>query len=139
MSAAIHQEFVLWDGGVWSKLVEFVKATAPTLADKGTPLRVIVTEEELDRLDVQIRYYFGVTVKTIAEQAWINGHQFDKDAWHEELAKMFLPTREIVTPSGEIVLKRSSVARGHISVKRMAKFTQEVEAYATSELGVVFE
>lgn len=137
--AALYREFTLRDGGVWSSLVAFVKSNAKAFADKGTPLRVIVTEEEIDRLDEQIRYYFGVIVKSIAEQAWIEGRRFDKDAWHEELAKMFLPTREITTPSGEIILKRSSVARGHISLKRMTKYIKEVEAYAASELGVIFE
>ncbi|MFM0630748.1 recombinase [Paraburkholderia xenovorans] len=137
--ATLYREFTLRDGGVWSSLVAFVKSNAPAFADKGTPLRVIITEEETDRLDEQIRYYFGVVVKTIAEQAWIEGRQFSKEAWHEELAKMFLPTREITTPSGELVLKRSSIARGQISLKRMTKFTKDVEAYASTDLGVVFE
>jgi hypothetical protein len=137
--ATLYREFTLRDGGVWSSLVAFVKSNAPAFADKGTPLRVIVTEEEVDRLDEQINYYFGVVVKTISAQAWIEGQRFSKEAWHEELAKMFLPAREIITPSGEIIQKRSSIARGKISLKRMTKFIKEVEAYAAAELGVEFD
>lgn len=139
MSDVLYREFILRDGGVWSALVAFVKSNAAAFVERGTPLRVIITEEEMDRLDVQINFYFGVVVKTISEQAWIQGSQFSKDAWHQELAKMFLPTKEIITPSGEIILKRSSVARGQISLKKMTKFIKEVEAYAATELGVCFE
>jgi hypothetical protein len=139
MSAALYKEFVLRDGGIWNLLVAFVKANAPSFAEKGTPLRVIITEEEVDRLDAQIAFYFGVVIKTIADQAWVGGKQFSKEAWHEELAKMFLPTKEIITPSGEIILKRSSVARGQISIKKMAKYTTEVQAYASTELAVEFQ
>lgn len=135
----LHREFVLSGPGVWPTLTRLVKENAAAFAKKGTPLRVIVTEEEVDRLDTQIAYYFGVVVRNIAEQVWIGGKQFSKDAWHEELAARFLPTRELVTPSGEIVLKRSSVARGQISVKRMTQYVQEVEAWAASEYGVRFQ
>jgi hypothetical protein len=138
MSAALYREFVISTPSVASILWRFLKLNASVFASKGTPLRVIVTEEEMDRLDEQIAYYFGVTVKTIAEQVWINGRQFDKDAWHEELAKKFLPTRELLLPDGEIILKRSSIARGKISLKKMTAYIQEVEAYAASELGVEF-
>lgn len=139
MSAALYREFVISTPAVASILVNFLKSNAGVFADKGTPLRVIVTEEEMDRLDEQIAYYFGVTIKTIAEQVWISGRQFDKDAWHEELAKKFLPTKELLLPDGEIILKRSSIARGKISLKKMTTYIQEVEVYAATELGVVFD
>lgn len=139
MSDTLYREFVLSTPSIGSILVNFLKSNAAAFVEKGTPLRVIVTEEEMDRLDEQIAYYFGVVIKTIAEQVWLNGRQFDKDEWHEELAKKFLPTRELNTPSGEIILKRSSIARGKISLKKMTAYIQEAESYAASELGVVFD
>lgn len=136
---SLYREFTLRDSADAAAMVSFIKSNAGAFVEKGTPLRVIVTEEEMDRLDEQIKYYFGVVVKTIAEQVWLQGRRFDKDAWHEQLAKQFLPTKELIMPDGEIVLKRSSIARGQISLKRMTKFIQEVEAYAASEHGVRFE
>lgn len=136
---SLYREFTLRSPADAGAMVNFIKSNAAAFVDKGTPLRVIVTEEEMDRLDEQIKYYFGVVVKAIAEQVWVAGRQFDKDVWHEQLAKQFLPTKELVMPDGEIVLKRSSIARGQISLKRMGKYLQEVEAYAATEHGVRFE
>lgn len=136
---SLYREFTLRDTADAVAMVAFIKSNAGAFVEKGTPLRVIVTEEEMDRLDEQIKYYFGVVVKAIAEQVWLQGRRFSKDEWHEHLAKQFLPTKELVMPDGEIVLKRSSIARGQISLKRMTKFIQEVEAHAATEYGVEFE
>jgi hypothetical protein len=99
---------------------------------------VIITEEEMDRLDEQIAYYFGPCMKQICEQAWVNGSQFSKEVWHEHFAGLFLPSSELVMPSGEIVIKRGSIARGKISLKKMTAYIQAVEAYAATELSVEF-
>jgi hypothetical protein len=137
--SALYREFTLRSPHEAGAMLSFVKSNAAAFAEKGTPLRVIVTEDEMDRLDEQIRYYFGVVIKAMAEQIWLEGRQFTKDAWHELMARKFLPAKEVLMPDGEIVLKRASIARGQIGVKAMAKFTQEVESYAASEHGVEFE
>lgn len=139
MSATIYREFTLSAPAVWTAVTAFVKANAAAMVSKGKALRIIVTEDDADRLDEQIAYYFGVVIKTISEQAWVDGRQFSKDAWHEQLARDFLPPIEIQLPDGEIVIRRQSIARGKIGVKAMAKFTQDVTVFAASELGVVFE
>jgi hypothetical protein len=139
MTQALYREFVLDKPSIGSMLVNFLKSNAAAFVEKGTPLRVIVTEEEMDRLDVQIAYYFGPLMKQVCEQAWVEGRQFSKEVWHEHFAKLFLPAKELVMPDGEVVVKRGSIARGQISLKKMAEFTREVEAFATTELGVVFD
>lgn len=135
----LYREFTINGATDWAHVVTMVKANAPAMAEKGTPLRVIVTEEAQDRLDDQIRYYFGVVIRTISEQVWLAGKQYTKEAWHELLAKQFLPGKEVVLPDGEIVTRRQSIARGHISLKAMTKYIRDVEAYAGSELGVRFD
>lgn len=139
MSETLYREFTLSTPAVATVLVNFLKSNCGAFAEKGTPLRVIVTEEEADRLDEQIAYYFGPLMKQVAAQAWVGGRQFSKEVWHEYFAKLFLPATEIVLPDGEIVTKRGSIARGRISLKRMTQFIKEVEAHAASELNVVFE
>jgi hypothetical protein len=139
VSQALYREFVLDTPAIGAVLVHFLKSNAAAFVDKGTPLRVIVTEEEMDRLDVQIAYYFGPLIKQICAQAWVKGRQHSKEVWHEHFAKLFLPSKELIMPDGETVVKRGSIARGHISLKKMNVFLLEVEAYAAQELGVILE
>lgn len=139
MSETLYREFVLDGPQVARILWAFLKSNCKPFADKGTPLRVIVTEEEMDRLDEQLKYYWGPCLKQIAENAWVEGRKYSKESWHENFAKSFLPSHEIVLPDGEIVIKRGSIARGKISMKAMTKFLMEVESYAASELGVMFD
>lgn len=136
MSDTLYREFVITGPGPWGALIAFLKGNVRAFIERKRPLRVIVVEDDQDRLDEQIRYYFGVTVRAIAEQAWVNGQRFSKEAWHEQLARMFLPAKEVILPDGEVIQKRASIARGQIGIKAMAEFTQQVEAYAASELGV---
>ena len=139
MSSTLYREFTLNGPAVAKILWNFLKANCQAFMERGTPLRVIVTEEEVDRLDEQIRYYFGPCMKQITEQAWVGGRQYSKEVWHEHFAKLFLPATELTLPDGEVVIKRGSIARGKISMKAMTKFLLEVESYAATELGVCFD
>lgn len=134
---ALHQEFTLRSPLVWQSLVDFVRQHAKPANDAGRPLRVILTDEDADRLDEQIAFYFGVVVKATTEQAWVAGRQYSKQSWHEYFAEMFLPLIEVELPNGQLITRRQSIARGKIGVRAMAKFTEEVEAYVASELGVM--
>lgn len=135
----LYREFTMDTPAAGVVLVNFLKSNCASFVEKGTPLRVIVTEEEMDRLDEQIGYYFGACIKQITEQAWVNGKQYSKEVWHEHFAKLFLPATELALPDGEIVIKRGSIARGKISLKKMNIFVREVEAFATTELSVEFD
>lgn len=139
MTQSLYREFTLDGPSVARILWNFLKANCQAFADRGTPLRVIVTEEEMDRLDEQIAYYFGPCMRQIVDQAWIDGRQYSKEVWHEYFAKMFLPGTEITLPDGEIAMRRGSIARGKIGVKAMSKFLLQVESFAATELGVVFD
>jgi len=135
----LYREFVLRDEADARAMWQFVKSNAKPFAERGQPLRIIATDEDQDRLDEQIAYYFGVVIKSLVENAWADGQRFSKKAWHEYMAEMFLPPIEMKLPNGETKIRRQSIARGEIGVKAMAKFTQEVEAYAATEHGIEFE
>ncbi|MFY1939510.1 recombinase [Achromobacter xylosoxidans] len=136
MSDAVHREFLLTGEVPAGALWQFVKSNARAFAERGHPLRVIVTDEEEDRLDQQIRFYFGVVIKAVAEQVWVDGRKFSKESWHEHFARKFLPPTEMVLPDGEVVIVRASIARGKIGVRAMAAFTEEVLAEIATEHGV---
>lgn len=137
MTAALYREFTLKNGGVWSAVVAFVRANAAAFASRGEPLRVIVTAEERQRNLQQNRFYWGAILKSISEQAWVEGRRFDKDAWHEYFARKFGISDELVLPDGEIITRRRSTTQ--MTVGEFSTYLDEVQAYATGELGVQFE
>ncbi|RQS29427.1 MULTISPECIES: recombination protein NinB [unclassified Burkholderia] len=137
MTAALYREFTLKNGSVWSTLVAFVRANAPAFASKGEPLRVIVTAEERQRNQQQNRFYWGAVLKQISEQAWVEGRQFDKDAWHEFFARKYGVCDELVLPDGEIITRRKSTTQ--MSVGEFSTYLNQIQAYAAGELGVEFD
>lgn len=134
---ALYREFPLRSGAVWPAVVSFVKANAQVFAERGEPLRVIVTADEKKRNSQQNRMYWGAILKQISEQSWVNGRQFDKDVWHEHLARKFGINEEMTLPDGEIIIKRKSTT--DMSVGEFSDYMNQIQAYATSELGVEFE
>ncbi|PRH37750.1 recombination protein NinB [Burkholderia gladioli] len=137
MSAALYREFVIRNGSIWSNVVAFVRANAKVFADRGEPLRVIVTAEEKQRNAAQNRLYWGAILRSIAEQAWVDGRQFDKDAWHEYFARLYGVSDELTLPDGEIILRRKSTSQ--MSVGEFSTYLNQIQAYAANELGVEFE
>ncbi|WP_369050490.1 recombination protein NinB [Burkholderia gladioli] len=137
MSAALYREFVIRNGSIWSNVVAFVRANAKVFADRGEPLRVIVTAEERQRNAAQNRLYWGAILRSIAEQAWVDGRQFDKDAWHEYFARLYGVADELTLPNGEIILRRKSTSQ--MSVGEFSTYLNQIQAYAANTLGVEFE
>lgn len=137
MSAAIYREFVLQTPAAWHSLVAFIRSNASACADNGNPLRLIVTSDEKKRNAEQNKRYWGHVLKSIAEQAWVSGKQFDKDTWHEYLARRFGICEDVTLPDGEIIQRRKSTTL--MTVGEFADYMTQVEVYAASELGVEFE
>lgn len=135
--AALYREFSLRTPSMWQALFTFVKANWQAVTDRGGCLRVIVTEDEKKRSVEQNRRYWGPVLTTIAEQAWVNGRTFHKDCWHEMFGRMFGVCDELVLPDGEIVTRRLSTTQ--MTVGQFSEFMTRVEAYAATELGVVFD
>lgn len=137
MSAAIYREFVLRTPAAWHSLVAFIRQNAQACADAESPLRLIVTSEDRKRNAEQNKRYWGHVLREIAGQAWVAGRQFDKDTWHEYLARRFGVCEDVTLPDGEIVQRRKSTAQ--MSVCEFADYMTQCEAYAATELGVQFE
>ncbi len=133
---ALYREFRLHNANVWPSLVAFVKANAAVFADRGQPLRLIVTADEKKRNAVQNRFYFGVVLRDIAEQSWVDGKQFSKDVWHEHLARMFGVCEDMTLPDGEIIVRRKSTT--DMTVGEFSEYLNQVQAYAAGTLGVEF-
>lgn len=133
----LYREFPLRTPSAWTALVAFVKANAQACVDRGHALRIIVTADEKKRSSEQNRRYWKLVITAIADQAWVNGRQFDKDTWHEWYARKYGVMTEIVLPNGEIVTRRKSTSE--MSVSEFSDYMSRVEADAAQELGVIFE
>lgn len=133
----MYREFVLRSPAVWQAFVAVVKSNAKAFADRGEPLRVILTSEATKRNAEQNRRLWGFVYKAISEQAWVNGRRYDPDVWHEMLARKYGICDEVTLPDGEIITRRKSTTQ--MTVSEFAEYMTRVEAYAASELGVSFQ
>jgi NinB protein len=115
------------------QLWAFLRANWRAMAEAGKPLAVSITEAKSKRSTDQNRRYWAL-VTDIAEQAWVDGKQFSKDAWHEHLARSFGVCKEVTLPSGEIVLVREST--GDMDVQTFSAFMTKIEVFAAQELGI---
>lgn len=95
--------------------------------------RWVLTVTRRKRTKAQNRRYWGNGVlKQIAEQATVNGRLFSATVWHEQFKRQFIGVEEL--PDGSIQGKSST----GLSTAEFCAFSDQVEAYAATELGVTF-
>jgi hypothetical protein len=135
MADILYREFTLTSKSVWVNLIALLKANAQAFIERNTPLRIIVTNDAKPRSTEQNARYWAL-LTTVADNAWINGQRFSKEVWHEHYARLYLPLNEVILPSGEIVLVRSTTTR--LKVPEFANYMTQIEANAVTELGVEF-
>ena len=95
--------------------------------------RWVLKVERMKRTSRQNRRYWGGGVlKQIAEQATVNGKLFSAETWHEQFKRMFIGVIEL--PNGEVIGASST----KLTTAEFCIFSDQVEAYASTELGVTF-
>lgn len=95
--------------------------------------RLVLTCKPHKRTPAQNRRYWGRGVLAqIAEQATVGGRLFSADVWHEQFKRQFIGVEEL--PNGEVIGKSST----GLTTAEFCEFCDQVEAYAATELGVVF-
>ena len=70
--------------------------------------------------------------REIAEQAAVNGRLYPAEVWHELAKRKFVGVVEL--PNGDVVGKSTT----ELSTAEFSNFCDQVEAWAASELNVVF-
>lgn len=78
------------------------------------------------------RYWGNGVLAQVAAQAVVNGRLYSAECWHEQFKRMFIGVDEL--PNGEVIAKSSA----NLTTAEFCQFCDEVEAYAATELGVVF-
>ena len=99
--------------------------------DSAHPLEVVIRAYKAKRSSEANRYYWRM-LHEVAEQAWIAGKQYSADAIHEYCKRQFLGTVEL--PGGGVV----GISTATLNTAEFAAYTEQVEAWAASELGVMF-
>jgi len=107
----------------------------------GHRLHVEVRLHEDAKTDRQRRYYHGVVLKTIAQQARPHGQQFPLAVWKEHFRAEYLGHKTVTTKNpltGKKVRRRQRVSTEDLGVKGYSQLIDRVSAFAATELGVSF-
>lgn len=116
-------------------------AVAKCVIDNGRPARLVAREHEDDRSLQQNRYYWGVVLPEISEQASIAGVRYASEAWHELFRRQFLGYEiEKVRVAGrkKPVINRRLKSTAKLKVKPFSDYLDKVQAFAATDLGVRF-
>lgn len=107
----------------------------------GHRLHVEVRLQEDAKTDRQRRYYHGVVLKTIAQQARPNGAQYPLAVWKEHFRAEYLGHKTVTSKNpltGKKVRRRVRVSTEDLGVKGYSQLIDRVSAFAATELGVSF-
>jgi hypothetical protein len=95
--------------------------------------RWVLSVSRRKRTPAQNRRYWGKGVLAqIAQQAVVNGKLYPAEVWHEQFKRQFIGVIEL--PNGQVVGKSST----ELNTAEFCAFSDQVEAYAATELGVTF-
>lgn len=126
ISIDLHNRVQAW-AAIKAQLFPFLQ----TVLQGGN--RWVLTVGKRKRTKPQNRRYWGKGVLAqIAEQAAPGGKLYPADVWHEQFKRQFIGVIEL--PNGDVVGKSST----GLSTSDFCIFCDQVEAYAATELGVVF-
>lgn len=107
----------------------------------GDKLEIEIRLHEDALTDKQRRYYHGVILKEIAQQARPNGEVYPMAVWKEHFRKEFLGFKTVTTKNpltGKRVRQRKRVSTEDLGVKAYSQLIERVTAFAVTDLGVVF-
>lgn len=134
--------------GAWDEPVQarqhFTNVVAPwckSMWAAGHRLHVEVRLHEDAKTDRQRRYYHGVVLKSIADQARPNGQQYPLAVWKEHFRAEYLGHKTVTSKNpltGKKVRRRVRVSTEDLGVKGYSQLIDRVSAFAATELGVTF-
>lgn len=139
----VLKTFILWAPEAAAELVAFLKAHARPAVEAKKPLQVVVSHYKPKRTNASNRYLWKAVLEPIAEQAMVNQTYMPEEAWHEWLKRRFLPEMCAAGipkwqhwPDGERTL---AMGTSDLNSAEMAEYVERVQAFAVTELGVVYD
>ncbi len=104
-------------------------------------LAVTIEPEDDAKTVQQGKFYWGVILMQISEQARIEGQRYTVDAWHELFKRQMLPRVSkhtyVAGRKRPVVTTTLGTTKG-LGIKKMSAFIEKVIAFAAGDLGVQF-
>lgn len=119
----------------------FVVPWCRNMMKAGHRLAVEIRLAEDAKTDQQRKYYHGVILKEIAEQAKANGQKFPLAIWKEHFRGEYLgfKTVSFINPlTGRKSRRRVRISTEGLGVRAYNQLIERVTAFAVTELGVEF-
>ena len=107
----------------------------------GHAVSVTLRTYEDDKSDRQRRYYHGIVLRAIAQQARPNGERFPFKVWKEHFRAEYLGTERVtrVNPlTGETWQEDRRISTEDLGIRAYSNLIDRVSAFAATELGVTF-
>lgn len=133
---------------VWSSQEQarasFLQRVAPWCMEQwaaGRRLELELRLHEDAKTDRQRKYYHGVVLTTIAQQARPDGRSYPVGVWKEHFRSEYLGFKTITTTNpltGRRLRRRQRISTEDLGVRAYSKFIDRVSAFAATELGVSF-
>ena len=123
------------------QLTEQTWPWAKSMMMAGHALALEIRLAEDAKTDKQRRYYHGVILKEIAQQARVNEHKFALAVWKEHFRAEYLGFKTVtfVNPmTGKKSRRRVRKSTEDLGVRAYSKLIDQVTAFACTELGVEF-
>ncbi len=108
---------------------------------QSVPVHIKVCEAELNRTVEANRYYWGIVLKEVSEQACIDGQRWSVDAWHELFKRQFLGYEIIkfkIAGKKKTQVKRQLKSTAGLKIKAFSLYLDKVIAFAVTDLSVQF-
>ena len=105
-------------------------------------LRIVLGFDREDKSTKQRRFYHGVVLMQISQQAVVCGVRYAMEVWKEQMRRQFLPDEFVsvrMPGAKRATPQRRRVSTESLSVKQYSHLIDQVIAYAVTELGVVFD
>ncbi len=114
---------------------------AQQLIQMGKPVKLTCQEFEFDRTAQANRFYWGVVLREISEQARVCGQRYTAEAWHSLFKRQHLGyeiKRETVAGRKRKVVIRRLRSTSDLKHRAFSEYLEKCMAYAATELGVRF-
>jgi hypothetical protein len=131
----MQRTFILRNDNFAQALWAFLRVNWKAFAEQGRPLAVTIAEHKAKRNAEQNKKLHAM-LNEIAEQAWVDGRQYDSETWKEYYRRLLIGSEEITLPDGAVMERGISTTT--LSVGECADFITQMQEDAQSRLGVEF-
>ena len=111
------------------------------LLDAGKRVAITAVEEDDAKSILQRNFYHRCVLVEIAEQAKVNGQQFDMQVWKDYFREKFIGYKWVVMKNpmnGKKLRRKVRISSEDFGVKAYSKLIDQVSAFGATELGVTF-